>query len=369
MTAKENSVLIRYNLQFFDSGEKTEQPTSRKKSKAREEGQVAKSQEVGTAFLFLAAFFSLRYFAAGMIGKLMDLFYFNLAQIKDYQQIFTEGYLSKYFAFLFGQAILVSMPLFVVAMVIGLITNLAQVGWHPTTKPLKLKLSKLNPLKGFKRLFSFRSILTLFKSLAKFFIVIYVMYNMLKDEISKLLLLIDMPFMSGMEFIGNLAVDLGLKVGVLFLFIAAADFAYTKYKHNKDLKMSKQEVKDEHKNIEGDPRIKSKQKQRMMQASMRRMMQEVPSADVIITNPTHLAVAIKYDKSKSLAPIVVAKGADFLAQKIREKASENGIEIVENKPVARALYNAVDIGMEIPAELYQAVAEILAFVYKLKNKY
>jgi flagellar biosynthetic protein FlhB len=178
----------------------------------------------------------------------------------------------------------------------------------------------------------------------------------------------EMDLIQSMMYVGNIAVNMGIRIGLLFLLIAAADYPYQRYKLTKSLKMTKQEVKEEYKMVEGDPKVKAKIKQKMRQASLRRMMQEVPGADVIITNPTHYAVAIKYDKTVSIAPVVVAKGVDYMAKRIREKAVECNVEVVENKQLARTIYSTVDIGGEIPVELYQAVAEVLAFVYRLRNK-
>jgi flagellar biosynthetic protein FlhB len=178
----------------------------------------------------------------------------------------------------------------------------------------------------------------------------------------------EMDLLQSLMFIGRLVVDMGIRIGLLYLILAAIDYPYQRYKLTKSLKMTKQEVKEEYKMGEGDPQVKAKIKQKMRQASLRRLMQEVPGADVIITNPEHYAVAIKYDREASLAPIVVAKGVEYMAKKIREKAKECGVEIVENPPLARTLYKTVEIGREIPLELYQAVAEVLAFVYKLRNK-
>ena len=183
-----------------------------------------------------------------------------------------------------------------------------------------------------------------------------------------LLNLYDISLLEAIQLIGNMVFDLAIKISAVYLIVGMADYIYQKIKFKNDMKMTKQEIKDEYKNSEGDPQIKGQIKQKMRQASMRRMMQDLPSADVVITNPTHFAVALKYEAGKSTAPIVIAKGEDFLAQKIKEAARENNIEIVENRPLARALYANVDIGQEIPEELYQAVAEVLAYVYGLKNK-
>ena len=243
-----------------------------------------------------------------------------------------------------------------------------QVKWSPTTKPLQPKFNKLNPVNGFKRFFSINSLVELVKSILKIGLIAYVVYSYLKDNMPPLFLFYDMSLNQGILQIGQLVVNLGMRISLFYMIIALADYIYQKVKFKKDMKMTKQEVKDEYKNQEGDPQIKGKQRQRMQEASRRRMMQQLPQADVVITNPTHYAVAIKYDPELYDAPYVVAKGADYLAQKIKESAKENHIEIVENKPLARMLYANVDIGSVVPPELYQAVAEVLAFVYHLQGK-
>ena len=196
----------------------------------------------------------------------------------------------------------------------------------------------------------------------------YAVYSYLIKHAPSIFLLYGISLNQAIAQIGDLVINLGLRICFFYTLIAAADFIYQKFKFKKDMKMTKQEVKDEYKNQEGDPAVKSKQRQRMMEASRRRMMQQLPEADVVITNPTHYAVAIKYDPEIYDAPYVVAKGADYLAQKIKDTAKENHIEIVENKPLARMLYANVEVGGIVPPELYQAVAEVLAFVYHLQGK-
>ncbi len=360
------NVPLRLNIHFFD-GEKTEEATSKKKKDSRKEGQVAKSEEFSTAFMLIIMFFALSQFAGYMYNGLLSMFYYNIDVQIDYKNTFDVTFLARYVSFAFTRIILIVAPLLVVAMIVGIITNLAQVGWEPTTKPLKPKFSKLNPISGFKKIFSLKAIITLIKSIAKLIIIILIVYNYIKDRIIFIPLLFQHEVEIIIGFIGETIVGLGITVGAFYIFVAIGDYVYVKFKHKKDLKMSKQEVKDEYKNSEGDPQVKGKIKQRMREAAMRRMMSDLPSADVIITNPTHYAVAIKYDREKSVAPTVVGKGADHMAKKIREIAKEHNIEIVENKPLARTLYSTVDIGGEIPPELYKTVAEILAYVYKLKG--
>jgi len=362
----ENNFYIDINLSFFD-GEKTEKPTPKRKDESRKEGQVALSKEVGTAILFICGFLTLKIFAKYMYEKCAEVFYHDFVLISDIDNIFDINYIFGFIIHSFLNVLIICMPIFSVAMLVGLVTNLLQVGWHPTTKPLKPKLSNFNIINGFKKIVSPRSLVELVKSLLKLSIVCYAIYSCIKNEITNVQTLLLMDLFQGLIYIGNLCLNLGIRVGYYFIIIAVLDFAYQRYSFNKKLKMSKQEVKDEYKQQEGDPQIKGKIKQRMREVSMRRMMQEVPKADVIITNPTHYAVAVKYDKQKAAAPVVLAKGVDHLARRIKELAKENNVEIVENKPLARALYNTVDVGKEIPPELYQAVAEVLAFVYKLKN--
>ncbi|GHU57217.1 flagellar biosynthetic protein FlhB [Clostridia bacterium] len=367
----DSAYLLRMNLSFFaddaSQEEKTEQPTQKKKDKSREEGQVLKSAEIGTAVLFISAFFTLRIIAPWLYNKLGSLITASMIILKDFDQLYEDDYIKRYLLNMFLQSFIVAAPLLFVTLVMGFLVQLYQVKWKPTAKPLTPKFSKLNPIKGLKRLFSLGKLVELGKSLIKLAIIGITIYSMITSNMHAIFAFVDMSVMNSLQFVGNMIVDMGIRVGMLYIAIAAVDYLFQKYKFDKEQKMTKQEVKDEWKQAEGDPHIKGKIKQKMREASMRRMMQEVPNADVIITNPTHFAVAIKYDRAKGLAPFVVAKGADFLAKRIKDKAKESKVEIVENKQLARVLYNTVDVGKEIPPELYQAVAEVLAFVYKLRG--
>ena len=266
------------------------------------------------------------------------------------------------------QTLTIMMPFLIAGVVIALICNILQVGFKVATEPLRPNFGKMNPLQGIQKLFSMQSLFELLKSVAKIVLISYVVYSYFKSEKSSIYLLYDMSLRQGIALMGNLTINMGIRVAAVYMIIALVDFIYQKRKFHTDMMMTKQEVKDEMKESEGDPQIKSKQRQRMREASQRRMMQELPKADVVITNPTHYAVAIQYDQEKYNAPIVLAKGADYLAKKIKEIAKENDVEIVENKPLARMLYANVEIGAVIPPELYKAVAEVLAFVYHLKGK-
>jgi len=368
-------MLLPYDLQFFadgPGGEKTEEPTAKKLSDARDEGQVANSREVGNAAGLLALFVLLRTLYVWMGDGFKNLFDHVYIQIPEYIKLY-DGYvpiqnLRTVMNTALLRVMLLSLPFFAVGIIIALVANIAQVGWKITSKPLQPKLNKLNPISGFKKIFSTRSIFELIKSIAKIVVISAVTYSYLTGLEASIFSLYDMPLRQAIGLMGSIVIDLGIRIAAIYIIVAAADVIFQRRKFKKDMMMTKQEVKEEYKNTEGDPQIKSQQRRRMQQASQRRMMQELPKADVVITNPTHYAVAIRYDAEEMDAPQVIAKGEDYLAQKIKEIAKENGIEIVENKPLARMLFANVDVGEFVPPELYQAVAEVLAFVYHLQGK-
>lgn len=368
--------MMEYNLQFFakegPGGEKTEEPTGKKLKDARNEGQVAKSKELTNLVGLLSLFLILK-FAMGYLGKnFLSLFSF-LYERFDEMIIMPNGFVPKIsFVSLLQTSMLAVLkmvaPFLIIGFVTAFIVDLIQVKWNVSTKPLKPKFNKLNPVNGVKRIFSSRSLVELLKSIVKIFLIGWVAYSTIKKNADFIYLMFNIPLWQGIAATGDLIVSFGLKVVAVYTVVTAFDFWFQRHKHHEDLKMTKQEVKDEMKNAEGDPQIKGKQKQRMLQASRRRMMQQLPEADVVITNPTHFAVAVKYDTDIAPAPIVIAKGEDYLAQKIKEKAKEYQIEIVENKPLARMLYHNVELGEQVPPELYQAVAEVIAMVYHLQGK-
>ena len=368
--------MIRYNLQFFAKegmgGEKTEPATQKKLEDARKKGQVAKSREITNGLELLALFLILRFWVGHMGIQFLEIFNNIYSKISDIT-IFWQGTMPQWdtrvvFRQMMLQVLVIVAPILAIGFAIAFITDIAQVKWKPTLEPMKPKLSKLNPLKGFKKFFSLNALVELVKSIAKIGLILYVCYNYLKDKWPMLLNLYDVTLMQALELIAVTVTDLGIRVALLYMLIAFADFAYQKIKFKNDMKMTKQEIKEEYKQQEGDPQVKNKIRQKMRESSMRRMMQELPQADVVITNPTHYAVAIKYDPKVADAPLVIAKGENYLAARIKEVARENKVEIVENKPLARMLYANVDIGQAVPPELYQAVAEVLAFVYQLQGK-
>lgn len=366
---------MEYELQWFakegNGGEKTEPATSKKLQDARNEGQVAKSQELNSALSLIALFIMLKIFISYIGDNLFQIFALIYNKIPDIIDESIGGMTPYLAAMVVNNTLIVILkilaPVFIIGFLVALLSNIFQVGWKVTGKPMKPKFSKLNPLSGFKRIISKDSMFELLKSIAKVGVITYVAYTSIRGHQDELFLVYDIPLLQVVLLVGSIVLDAGLKISMVYLVLGLADWFYQKHKFKEEMKMTKQEVKDEYKNTEGNPEIKGRQRSRMREASQRRMMQNLPSADVVITNPTHYAVAIKYDASQYSAPVVVAKGEDYLAMKIREAAKEHQIEIVENKPLARMLYANVDVGEEVPPELYQAVAEVLAFVYSLRE--
>ena len=371
--ACEKHYYLSYDLQLFakegQDGEKTEEPTAKKLEDARKKGQVMRSTEVVTAATLLAFFFMLKIFVGFIGNRFMTSFRQTIGFISDYtSEPFTLNTARTIIRGSFWNIIVAAFPIMIVGLVVTIVAIVFQVKWKVTAEPLKPKFDKFNPVTGMKRLFSKDKIMDLFKSIAKVVILAYVVYSYLKNQWPLIYKMYSYTLPQAIAVIGDTVINVGIRISALFAVIAMFDLFYQKWKYHQDMMMSKQEVKDEYKNSEGDPKVKSQQKQRMHQASQRRMMQDLPNADVVITNPTHLAVAIKYDKDTKDEPLVVAKGAYYLAQKIKDRARENAIEIVENKPLARMLYHNVEIGAEIPPELYQMVAEVLAYVYSLTGR-
>lgn len=366
--------ILKYNLQYFadgDGGEKTEDATDKKLRDAREEGKVSKSRELGFAFDLLVMFLVLKVFVGYVGTSFLEIFQFvygNMADfLKDNGRILTSVAVSRLLAQVIGRMFLIVLPFFVFGFVITVLVTVLQVGWKVTTKPMLPKLSKFNPINGFKRILSKDSLFELVKSIAKIGLIAYVAYASIKGKANMIFILYELSLNEAVALIGDIIIDVGLKISIVYMIVGIVDFAYQKHKFKKEMKMTKQEIKDEYKNTEGDPQIKGRIRSKMQEASRRRMMQDVPKADVVITNPTHYAVALKYNEGVDVAPRVVAKGEQYLAQKIKEIAKENNVPLVENKPVARMLYHNIDLGELIPAELYQAVAEILASVYNAKH--
>lgn len=364
--------MLKYELQFFakegEGGEKTEEATPKKLEDARKEGQVAKSQDIAVAVILLIFFSCLRIFGGWIYRTCVETFQFLYQAIPDYSSDFNSLRSMNIMVFCGKQLLFLAGPIMVIILVVAIAVDIAQVKWQPTMKPLQPKFSKINPVSGMKKMFSKDKIFDLFKAIAKLLVLFYVIYNELSNEWGMVVNIYSLDLTSALQLLVNTVINIGLKISFVFLIIAAVDYFYQRRKFKNDMKMTKQEVKDEYKNTEGNPQIKSRIRSKMQEVSRARMMQSVPEADVVITNPTHLAVAIKYDKELGEAPVVLAKGADYLAARIKECAAENKVEIVENKPLARMLYYNVEIGNQIPPELYQMVAEVLAYVYNIQGK-
>lgn len=343
---------------------RTEKATPKRRQQARDEGSVLRIPDVdvtialwGNLFLFI-----------GLWGTIFPLLAQQVAFLlkRAGQGNLTEIGLHGLVLDVASIVLRLILPFLGANLLIGLVSQIAQHGFHMSWKALTPKFTKLNPVPGFKKLFSMQSLVELAKSLVKFLILAGVAYQVLGSRIHLLLATLRLPLSTSLAYLQETLFILYRNVLIAMLFLALGDYLYKKYQFEKNLKMTKQEVKDESKDAEGNPEIKGKQKQLMFQAAMRRITTQVPKASVVITNPTHFAIALKYEEG-SPAPVCVAKGLDHMAQKIREKAKEHGIPIVENPPLARALYRSVELDRPIPSELYLAVAQVLAYVYRLRG--
>lgn len=352
-------------LLIFASEDKTEEATPRKKSDARKKGQIAKSKEVALAITLLASTLVISILGDYIITSFKDTLteFLNgyMTMSLDYSSVSKITLISVY------RIAIVLLPAIVPIMVMGVFANFLQTGALFSKDPIKPDFKKLNPINGFKRMFSIRSLIELFKDLSLVIIVGYVGYTFIRDNYMDILTISSLSVAGIFKYLGSLIVSIFFKITLIMIIIALADYIFQRFQFNKDLKMTKQEVKEEYKQDEGDPEVKSKRKQIARQLAMGRMMSQVPKATVVVTNPTHISIALSYEEGMS-APKVVAKGADFIALKIKEKAKEFDIPIIENRPLARLIFEKVELDQEIPVDMYEAVAEILAIVYKLKKK-
>lgn len=358
------------NLQFFsaESEGRTEKATDKKREDARKKGQVVQSKELNTAVLIIGFCGVSLALGSYMLRGIMESLTGGFGQISGLLNNQSNNALLGVVSSAIIKFIIICLPLWGCLFLFAFLIGYIQVRFKLSFEPMKFKMSKMNPLNGIKRIFSKDTVISLILSVAKVIVLGSIALNIIKGKIPEFIGLYQMDTAVILKLIAEAVVDLGFFVGGAFLVIAVIDYVYQYFKHEESIKMTKQEIKEEYRNAEGDPQLKSKMKQKMRQASMSRMMQAVPEADVIITNPTHFAVALKYSEASGRAPVVVAKGVDYVAQQIKEKGREHHIEIVENKPIARSLYYTVELDKEIPPELYGAVAEVLAFVYNLQKK-
>jgi flagellar biosynthetic protein FlhB len=346
--------------------DRTEAPTPRRRQEARQEGQVARSVELNSALILLFALIIAKVCGPWSADRLTKVMINSFTRFPTGD--LTANEVANKLARVLLEVSLVTAPILIGVALIGFISSALQVGFTVSGKPLQLKGERLNPVAGIARMFSVRAGVECLKAVGKVIIVGYIVYSFLRSKESEIAILAGCHHFVACKTLGRLTWELLLRAAFAILAIAAFDYMFQRFQHEKQLRMTKQELKEDLKRTEGDPLVKSRIRQRQRSIAQRRMMHEVPKADVVVTNPTHYAVALKYDSELHNAPIVVAKGQRLLALKIREIAERNNVPIVENPPLARTLYLTVEIGEEIPAELYQAVAEILAYVYRLSRK-
>ncbi len=345
---------------------KTEAPTPRRREEARERGQIAKSQDLCAAVGLLAAMIALNVFGPDMVKSMLNIMREMLGYTGP-DTVQPSSMMGHSWIGLILTAKL-TVPLCLTLMVVAVLASVAQVGLVFTFHPLEPKLEKLNPISGFSRIFSMESLVKLGINLIKVTIVGAVAYITIKDRMAQIVNITQLDYVQLGGFAGEMIYMLGIRLAIILLVIAIFDYCYTRFSIERQLRMSKQEIKEEMRRMEGDPLVKERRRRVARQLAMQRMQHAVPKADVVITNPTELAIAIKYDAETMAAPRVVAKGAGYMAARIRQIAIKSGVPIIERKPLARAMYKTVEIGQEIPPAFYKAVAEILAYVYELAGK-
>ncbi len=346
--------------------EKTEQATPKKREESRRKGQVARSQELNSAVVLLSALGGLYMLGGVLFHDLASFTASTLSQSHTFEftTMSTRLYMIGWAKVFFGSL----GPIVIVIGVAALAVSLAQVGFVVNEEALNFKFNRLDPLQGAKRIISKRSLVELVKGVLKIAIVGYISYILIAPEMSRMALLADASVGDIFHYLGYMVFRVGFYTSLVLFILAVLDYAYQRWEYNQSIRMTKQEVKEESKQTEGDPQIRMRIRSLQRENARRRMMDSVPEADVVITNPTHYAVALKYDIDTMAAPKVVAKGQNLIAQKIKEIARENRVPTVENKPLAQALFKSVEIGHDIPEDLYRAVAEVLAYVFRLKGK-
>ncbi len=348
------------------AGEKTEKATPKRKREAREKGQVFKSKEMITALSLAAMFGALSVFGEQIINNIKDLLRYFFSQ-QDVTKPFTAVTASTAVADAILMLLTILAPVLIAALICAVVFNVLQVGFIFSTKAMAPKMERISMGAGFKRIFSKQTLMELVKSLVKIAILGAVAYSEYERTMGKYPSLMTEDIEFSITAFVDILFSAAFKLALALAVFAPFDYMFQRWKHNKDMMMTKQEIRDEYKTTEGNPQIKSRITQKQRQMSRMRMVQAIKDADVVITNPTHYAIGLEYKEEKTSAPVVVAKGKDYLAQKIKEKAREHKIEIVENKPLARSLYFFCDVGDEVPEDLYKAVAEVLAYVYRMKQ--
>ncbi|NLZ38491.1 MAG: flagellar biosynthesis protein FlhB [Firmicutes bacterium] len=352
-------------MQLFAADDKTEDPTPRRKEEARKKGQVVKSTELVSAINLMA----LTLFFLNISPKIWDSCSRMLISYLRFDGgSLTRGNLGRITLTAVFNFARLALPVLLIAFLSAAAGNILQIGFLYTPAAITPQLNRVNPISGLQRIFSKRALFELLKALLKVSLVGLVAWQFIRNKLEMLFMVLYQNPGGMWEIIRSLSLGLSLRIAVTFLVLALADYCYQRYEYNKSMKMSKQEIKEELKQMEGDPHLKARIREVQRKIALQRMLQDIPSATVVVTNPTHLAVALRYREEEDVAPVVVAKGAGYIAQRIRERAQEHQIPLVENKEVARMLYEQVELGQAIPVEMYQAVAEILAHVYRMKGR-
>jgi len=346
--------------------ERTEAPTQRRREEARKRGQVGKSSDLTSAVVLMGTLLTLEFMGHHLFGRLLDITRHCLGDTGP--GLVNADQMATTLTAVLRTGALVVLPVILVVLVLATVASFFQVGVLFTIEPIKPSFEKLNPISGLKRMFSARAFVHLAMGIAKTIALALVAYWTLRGRIDMLAYASTFSYLAIIGMASELLFTLGVRLALVLLLLAIIDFVYQRWKHERDLRMTKEEIKEELKRMDGDPKLKQRRRQIQMQLAVQRIKAAVPKADVVVTNPTEIAVAIQYNAETMNAPKLTAKGADFLAQKIREIAIEHGIPIVERKPLARAIYKNVEVGQEIPAEFYKAVAEVLAYVYELAGR-
>jgi flagellar biosynthetic protein FlhB len=346
--------------------ERSEAPTEKRRSEARQKGNVAKSAEINSTLVLLTGILMLKLTATWMYGHLSGFMatMFECIAHPRADLAFFIGLISQATVFLMYMCV----PVCVAIMVVGVASNLVQVGFLFTLTPITPKLEKLDMISGMKRLFSARSLVEMVKDIAKLILIAAIAFFTIEGEFGQFIGLWDASPITIMVFMLSIAFKIVIRVVIALLIISLLDYLYQRYEYEKKLKMTKQEVKEERKQMDGDPQIKSRVRSLQREMARRRMMQEVPKATVVVTNPTYIAIAIRYEPDAMQSPKVVAKGKRLMAERIKQIAIDANIPIIEDKPLARAMYDKVEAGLDVPVEFFAAVAEVLAYVYRLKKR-
>lgn len=349
-----------------DQGEKTEEPSQHRIDEFRKKGEVAASKELASVLVLLACILTLSLSVAFIYESLKE--YVEWLYTLDVANAYTQESLKTILAKSLMLALKCVGPIFIVSFIIGIFSHIAQIGFIFAPEAMSLKLERLNPVKGAKNLLSLKSVVNAIKGIFKFIIIMSIVYLFFRDKIDTYKGFFHVEFFQAFLYAKDLLAQLAFSIVLGLVVVAIGDFAWEKYQYKRKLMMTKEQAKREHKEKEGNPEVKQRIRAIQREMSQKRMMQDIPKADVIVTNPTHISVALKYDPEKMISPQVIAKGADHLAMRIRKIAKEHDIPMVENVPLARTLYKTVKLGHAVPRDLYKAVAEVLAFVYKLKRK-